>query len=245
MTTHNINLPPLRRPQVPLIDADIDLADVRRLADWCEKTARSYARAAIESATAQLRQQLADTQAQLAEALSREEAIGAGGVSGKIHSPKIEAVPSTPEEEEAWTDLEKRVLFLERQLTPYGMIVRGARLMTGTTLYQMSQYCGHSSATLSGMETGRKPLDPAILSDVQRFFSSHGLVLSFQPALQSQDREDSDAWEWADANLVRAEAISDAQWEVENLISETFRGYTLREAIDHARRIEGEGERNE
>lgn len=104
MSTNDTNLPPLRRPQVPRIDADIALADERRLVDWCEKTARSYARAA----TAQLRQQLADD------------------------------------------------------------------------------------------------------------------------------------WEWADANLVRAEAISDAQWEVENLISETFRGYTLREAIDHARRIEGD-----
>lgn len=50
MTTQDINLPPLRRPQVPRIDADIDLADIRRLVDWCEKTARSYARAAIRAA---------------------------------------------------------------------------------------------------------------------------------------------------------------------------------------------------
>lgn len=90
MNTH-IKLPPLRRPQVPRIDADIDLMDIRRLADWCEKTARSYARSAVESATAQLRQQLADTQAKLDEALAREEAIGAGGVDRKLHTPALQS----------------------------------------------------------------------------------------------------------------------------------------------------------
>lgn len=50
MSTNDINLPPLRRPQVPRIDADIDPADLRRLVDWCEKTARSYARAAVRAA---------------------------------------------------------------------------------------------------------------------------------------------------------------------------------------------------
>ena len=47
MNTHDIELPPLHRPQVPLIDADIDLMDIRRLADWCEKTAKEYAREAV------------------------------------------------------------------------------------------------------------------------------------------------------------------------------------------------------
>ena len=50
MNTHNINLPPLHRPQVPRIDADINLMDIRRLIEWCEKTARSHARAAVEAA---------------------------------------------------------------------------------------------------------------------------------------------------------------------------------------------------
>lgn len=47
-STH-IDLPPLPMPQVPLIDADIDLMDIRRLADWCKKTAKEYARAAVEA----------------------------------------------------------------------------------------------------------------------------------------------------------------------------------------------------
>lgn len=49
MNTHNTELPPLPGPQVPLIDADIDLMDIRRLASWCEDTAKGYARDAIEA----------------------------------------------------------------------------------------------------------------------------------------------------------------------------------------------------
>jgi len=45
----SIELPPLPRPQVPRIDADIDLMDIRRLVNWCEKTANEHARAAIEA----------------------------------------------------------------------------------------------------------------------------------------------------------------------------------------------------
>ncbi|HEY8355390.1 MAG TPA: hypothetical protein VIK69_10310 [Methylophilaceae bacterium] len=49
MNTHDIDieLPPLPRPHVPRIDADVDLMDIRRLANWCEKTAKDYAREAV------------------------------------------------------------------------------------------------------------------------------------------------------------------------------------------------------
>lgn len=66
---------------------------------------------------------------------------------------------------------------IERQLTPYGMIVRGARLLVGTTLYEMAQECGFSSAHLSGIEVGRKKPDANTASAVQRFFRSRGLDL--------------------------------------------------------------------
>ena len=49
MNTHNIELPPLPRPQVPRIDADIDLIDIRRLAQWAERIANEHAIAAIEA----------------------------------------------------------------------------------------------------------------------------------------------------------------------------------------------------
>lgn len=60
MNTHDIDieLPQLHRPQVPLIDADIDLMDIRRLADWCEKTAKEYARAAVEADRQRLKLEL-------------------------------------------------------------------------------------------------------------------------------------------------------------------------------------------
>jgi hypothetical protein len=42
-----IQLPELPRLQVPRIDADVDLMDIRQLVKWCEKFAKDYARAAV------------------------------------------------------------------------------------------------------------------------------------------------------------------------------------------------------
>ncbi|WP_287497512.1 hypothetical protein [Pandoraea sp. CB10b_02] len=43
----DINLPPLPRVQVPLIEADVSLLDIRVLARWCERIATDHARAAV------------------------------------------------------------------------------------------------------------------------------------------------------------------------------------------------------
>lgn len=49
MTEKNdIQLPPMAKPQVPIVDADIDIMDIKRLAAWCERTAKEYARLAVE-----------------------------------------------------------------------------------------------------------------------------------------------------------------------------------------------------
>ena len=45
--TDDIKLPPLPRLQVPLIEADVSLLDIKVLARWCERTATDYARAAV------------------------------------------------------------------------------------------------------------------------------------------------------------------------------------------------------
>lgn len=45
--TDDIKLPPLPRLRVPLIEADVDLLDIKVLARWCERTAADYARAAV------------------------------------------------------------------------------------------------------------------------------------------------------------------------------------------------------
>lgn len=106
------------------------------------------------------------------------------------------------------------------------------------------------AAQVAGASNGANGLEPSgqvpdykamwLREQRERIELQACLDLAMDNKLSRQAQQDVDAWEWADANLVRAEAISDAQWEVENLISETFRGYTLREAIDHARRAEGE-----
>lgn len=57
MTDREVKLPPLPRLQVPLIDCDPSLADIRTLVKWCERVARAHANAAI----------LADREAQKAE----------------------------------------------------------------------------------------------------------------------------------------------------------------------------------
>lgn len=45
--TDDIKLPPLPRLRVPLIEADVDLLDIKVLVRWCERTATDYARAAV------------------------------------------------------------------------------------------------------------------------------------------------------------------------------------------------------
>lgn len=45
--TDDLKLPPLPRIQVPLIEADVSLLDIKVLAQWCERTATDYARAAV------------------------------------------------------------------------------------------------------------------------------------------------------------------------------------------------------
>ena len=47
MTADDIRLPPLPSLQVPRIDADVSLTDIKVLVRWCERVAIDYARAAI------------------------------------------------------------------------------------------------------------------------------------------------------------------------------------------------------
>lgn len=47
MNDNDIKLPPLPRLQVPFIEADVSMIDIKVLAQWCERTATAYARAAV------------------------------------------------------------------------------------------------------------------------------------------------------------------------------------------------------
>lgn len=60
----DIKLPRLPNVQVPRIDADVSLIDIRGLAKWCQRVATEYARAAVEADRADRAQQEAPTDAE-------------------------------------------------------------------------------------------------------------------------------------------------------------------------------------
>lgn len=57
----DIKLPRLPNVQVPRIDADVSLIDVRVLAKWCQRIAAEYARTAVEADRAEHAQKDAET----------------------------------------------------------------------------------------------------------------------------------------------------------------------------------------
>ncbi|WP_175777479.1 helix-turn-helix domain-containing protein [Burkholderia anthina] len=63
---------------------------------------------------------------------------------------------------------------LTKPLTPYGMLVRALRIVSGTTLFEMAELMRVSASTLSAMEFGRRPVtyDNAVFAS--DFFSDKG-----------------------------------------------------------------------
>ena len=64
---------------------------------------------------------------------------------------------------------------LTNPLTPYGMLVRALRIVTGTLLYDMAKSMSLSPATLSAMEVGRRPVTYADACGAADFFASRGI----------------------------------------------------------------------
>ncbi|HIE4431963.1 TPA: hypothetical protein ACXM9H_002970 [Burkholderia multivorans] len=64
---------------------------------------------------------------------------------------------------------------LTNPLTPYGMLVRALRIVTGTVLGDMAQHLGYSPAALSAVEFGRKPLTAVMVADTAAYFASVGI----------------------------------------------------------------------
>ncbi|MGQ7904996.1 hypothetical protein [Burkholderia sp. BC1] len=64
---------------------------------------------------------------------------------------------------------------LTNPLTPYGMLVRALRIVTGTVLGDMAQHLGCSPAALSAVEFGRKPLTAVMVADTAAYFASVGI----------------------------------------------------------------------
>lgn len=72
---------------------------------------------------------------------------------------------------------------LTNPLTPYGMLVRALRIVTGTLLGDMAKSLQMSSAKLSAMEFGRESVTPEIVREVGTYFESLG-IHNMRPALQ-------------------------------------------------------------
>ncbi|MDN7490525.1 transcriptional regulator [Burkholderia sp. AU45274] len=64
---------------------------------------------------------------------------------------------------------------LTNPLTPYGMLVRALRIVSGTTLMDMAQHLGRGPAELSSIEFGRKPVRNADILDAAHFFACVGI----------------------------------------------------------------------
>jgi hypothetical protein len=89
-------------------------------------------------------------------------------------------------------------------LTPYGMLVRALRIVSGTTLYDMSIHLQCSSAFLSAVEFGRKPLTDAMLADTAAYFSGLGIADTLHALNAARKAE-------IDRNIERAQEMLEAQ----------------------------------
>lgn len=72
---------------------------------------------------------------------------------------------------------------LTNPLTPYGMLCRALRIVTGALLYDMAKHMRMSSATLSAMEFGRRPVTYTDACGAADFFEERGIP-NMLPVLQ-------------------------------------------------------------
>ncbi|WP_320338987.1 helix-turn-helix domain-containing protein [Burkholderia cenocepacia] len=87
---------------------------------------------------------------------------------------------------------------LTNPLTPYGMLVRALRIVTGITLMDMATALLTTPAKLSAMEFGRAPVTPEFAFDVAAYFDALGvphtasaLRAAIEAPALSQRREES------------------------------------------------------
>ncbi|WP_257829286.1 Lar family restriction alleviation protein [Burkholderia glumae] len=80
----------------------------------------------------------------------------------------LKAAPAISESEDAAPSFKS-------PLTPFGQLVRSLRVVTGALLGDMARAMGVSSAELSAMELGRRPIAPEHVGAASEFFQSCGL----------------------------------------------------------------------
>ncbi|WP_186153417.1 Lar family restriction alleviation protein [Burkholderia gladioli] len=90
------------------------------------------------------------------------------GTPDELYAALVKAAPAISESEDAAPDFAS-------PLTPFGMLVRALRIVTGTLLGDMAKEMEIGSAHLSAMEFGKKPVTNQHLAAIAGFFHSRGL----------------------------------------------------------------------
>ena len=62
------------------------------------------------------------------------------------------------------------------QLTPFGLCVRKLRLEVGCRLKDMADFIGCSSAYLSAIEVGKRPITDEVIDKTCEFFKANGVT---------------------------------------------------------------------
>ncbi|HEF4835492.1 TPA: hypothetical protein SAO52_000169 [Burkholderia vietnamiensis] len=101
----------------------------------------------------------------------------------KLIDDALALLAAHPGQPEPRAEVTKEQPSLTNPLTPYGMLCRALRIVTGTLLGDMSKSLQMSSAKLSAMEFGREPVTPEIVREVGKYFERLG-VGNMRPALQ-------------------------------------------------------------
>lgn len=96
---------------------------------------------------------------------------------------RIRCLLNRANQEEPRAEVMEEQPSLTNPLTPYGMLVRALRIVTGTLLGDMAKSLQMSSAKLSAMEFGRESVTPEIVREVGTYFESLG-IHNMRPALQ-------------------------------------------------------------
>lgn len=96
---------------------------------------------------------------------------------------RLTALLSHPGQPEPRAEVTEEQPSLTNPLTPYGMLVRALRIVTGTLLYDMAKHMRMSPATLSAMEFGRRPVTYTDAFGAADFFEERGIPNTL-PALQ-------------------------------------------------------------
>ncbi|WP_257834589.1 helix-turn-helix domain-containing protein [Burkholderia glumae] len=91
-----------------------------------------------------------------------------GGLIPVWTTPPTSAAPAISESEDA-------ALSFASPLTPFGQLVRSLRVVTGALLGDMARAMGVSSAELSAIEFGKRPINPEQVKAISDFFEIYGL----------------------------------------------------------------------